>query len=168
MQERDKDREPDPNRMEPVQRRTASFWILIIADGAPDHAGVQPAAAAAGGADVHGVQPQLDAGNVEEVTVIDGKRLEGDAAPAGPKDQSGPGPGVLDAAAHPRQRGDPRAAGGQRMCRSRGAEARQNWWIMMLQALPWLLIIGFWIFMLRRCRRAARRRSSSASRRRGC
>jgi cell division protease FtsH len=30
-----------------------------------------------------------------------------------------------------------------------GAEARQNWWIVMLQALPWLLIIGFWIFMLR-------------------
>jgi cell division protease FtsH len=30
-----------------------------------------------------------------------------------------------------------------------GAEARQNWWIIMIQALPWLLIIGFWIFMLR-------------------
>jgi cell division protease FtsH len=31
----------------------------------------------------------------------------------------------------------------------RGADPRQNWWVMVLQALPWLLIIGLWIFMLR-------------------
>jgi cell division protease FtsH len=29
------------------------------------------------------------------------------------------------------------------------AEARQNWWTLIIGFLPWLLIIGFWLFMLR-------------------
>ncbi len=31
----------------------------------------------------------------------------------------------------------------------RSAEPRQNWWAILVSALPWVLIIGFWIFMLR-------------------
>jgi cell division protease FtsH len=29
------------------------------------------------------------------------------------------------------------------------AEPRQNWWTLIIGVLPWLLIFGFWIFMLR-------------------
>ncbi|HEX6939537.1 MAG TPA: AAA family ATPase, partial [Longimicrobiales bacterium] len=31
----------------------------------------------------------------------------------------------------------------------RAAEPRQNWWGLVIQVLPWMLIIGFWLFLIR-------------------
>ena len=31
----------------------------------------------------------------------------------------------------------------------RAVEPRQNWWTMIISILPWLLIIGFWLFLIR-------------------
>src|SRR5690606_37990325 len=90
---------------------------------------------------------QLEANNIDSLTVIDGKRLEGTLRQpirVGQREITEfwtllPIRDSEEILARLQESGVP----------IRGAEPRQNWWILILQALPWLLIIALWIFMLR-------------------
>ncbi|HUF51200.1 MAG TPA: ATP-dependent zinc metalloprotease FtsH [Longimicrobiales bacterium] len=130
--------------------KQASFWIMITAIAFLMTQILNPRRQQSAPLDYHpDFTQQLDAGNVAEVTVVDGKKIEGKLRNPIPAPQ------------------------GQKMIQEfwtmlpvkdsetlltklessnviiRGAPPRQNWWILMLQALPWLLIIGIWIFMIR-------------------
>jgi cell division protease FtsH len=146
MQERDNKPDPNANRWSRFSK-TASFWILIIATAFLFTQVLSPGRQQPEELSFTEFSRQLDAGNVREVTVIDGKRLEGELRQPIPKEQKSVQEFFtqlpirdseivlerLEAANVP----------------ITGAEARQNWWILIVQALPWLLIIGFWLFMLR-------------------
>src|SRR5688572_21461098 len=130
--------------------KQASFWILITAVAFLMTQILNPNRDQSAPLDY---QPaflqQLDAGNVSEVTIIDGKKIDGKLrnpipAPQGSKQITEfwtmlP---VKDSEAL-------LAKLEASNITIKGAPPRQNWWILMLQALPWLLIIGIWIFMIR-------------------
>jgi cell division protease FtsH len=127
--------------------RTASFWILIIATAFLMTTVFSPGRAQPEELSFTEFSRQLEAGNVAEVTIIDGKRIEGELRQPIPKDEKSVQEFYsllpirdselimerLEAANIP----------------ITAEEAGQNWWIMLLGVLPWLLIIGLWIFMLR-------------------
>jgi cell division protease FtsH len=146
MQQRDNSPEPKQSRWSRFSR-TASFWILIIATAFLMTTVFSPRRDQPEELIYTEFSRQLEVGNVDSVTVIDGKRLEGRLRQPVARGQkqvqefftllpirdSEQVLGRLEEAEVP----------------ITGAEARQNWWVVLLQALPWLLIIGFWIFMLR-------------------
>jgi cell division protease FtsH len=147
MQEPNKEREPKANRWGRFSR-TASFWILIVFTALLITQVFNP----------REEQPveltympefvrQMDAANIDSLTVIDGKRIEGYLSQPITVDQRPvsefwtllPIRDSEEILTRLQESGVP----------IRGADPRQNWWVMVLQALPWLLIIGLWIFMLR-------------------
>jgi cell division protease FtsH len=146
MQERDNKQDPKATGWSRFSK-TASFWILIIATAFLITQVFSPGRQQPEELTFTEFGRQLDAGNVAEVTVIDGRRLEGELRQPVPKEQRSVQEfftllpirdsetilSRLEAANIP----------------ITGAEASQNWWVLMLGALPWLLIIGLWIFMLR-------------------
>jgi cell division protease FtsH len=146
MQQRDSKQEPTPTGWGRFSKQ-ASLWILIIATAFLMTTVFSPGRDQPAELIYTEFQRQLDNGNVQEVTVIDGKRLEGrlrQQIPVGQKSvqefyttlpvrDSEMILQRLEAAEIP----------------ITGEEARQNWWMIIVSALPWLLIIGFWIFMLR-------------------
>ncbi|HSJ09605.1 MAG TPA: ATP-dependent metallopeptidase FtsH/Yme1/Tma family protein, partial [Longimicrobiales bacterium] len=141
----DKPREPQPTKWGRFSR-TASFWILIVATAVlitqvfsrPE----QPEELT-----YTEFTQQLAAGNLGEVTVIGGKRIEGRLTSPIAHGQTS----VQDFWVElPVKDSEQLIADLEtRNVPIKAAEPKPNWWILMLQALPWLLIIGFWIFMLR-------------------
>jgi cell division protease FtsH len=127
--------------------RTASFWILIIATAFLMTTVFSPGRSQPEELTFTEFGQQLDAGNVQEVTVIDGKRIEGQLRQPIPKEQSS----VQEFFTLLPIRDSERIM--ERLEASNvpitAEEAGQNWWVMLLGVLPWLLIIGLWIFMLR-------------------
>ena len=91
---------------------------------------------------------QLDQGNVARVEIYDGKRLEGDFKNAGhpgrPDRQELPG-----AASGRQQRAVPQAAGGRRRSDPRRKEPKGGITAIIIAALPWIVILGLWFFLLR-------------------
>jgi cell division protease FtsH len=91
---------------------------------------------------------QLRDKNIERVTVIDGKKVEGRLRNpvAGANDRR-----VTDFwTLLPIK--DSEAILGELQANNvaiKAAPPRQNWWALLIGSLPWILIIGFWIFMLR-------------------
>jgi cell division protease FtsH len=146
MQDRNTEKDPKTNRWNRFSR-TASFWVLIVVTALIITQFLAPKQQATELTYTPEFVRQLDAGNIDSLTVIDGKRLEGQLRqpiPVGdeqvrefwtllPIRDSEEILTRLEASEVP----------------IRAAEARPNWWILMLQALPWLLIIGVWIFMIR-------------------
>ncbi|HSK17518.1 MAG TPA: ATP-dependent zinc metalloprotease FtsH [Longimicrobiales bacterium] len=147
MQEPNKDREPTTNRWGRFSR-TASFWILILVTALLITQVFNPRQQEQAELTYtpEFVQ-QLDAGNIDSLTVIDGKRLEGtfrqpitvDGRPVEEFWTLLPIRDSEEILARLQESNVP----------IRGADPKQNLWIMVLQFLPWLLIIGLWIFMLR-------------------
>jgi cell division protease FtsH len=146
----------DPNNKDAKASRwsrfskQASFWILITAVAFLMTQILNPNRNESAPLDYHpDFLTQLNAGNVAEVTIIDGKKIDGVLhnsipAPQGEKQIKKfwtmlP---VKDSEALLTKLEASNVI-------IRGAPPRQNWWILMLQALPWLLIIGIWIFMIR-------------------
>ncbi|HEX6308805.1 MAG TPA: ATP-dependent zinc metalloprotease FtsH [Longimicrobiales bacterium] len=147
MQDRNSDREPKTNRWGRFSR-TASFWILVIMTALLITQVFSPnRQQSAELTYLPEFVRQLEAGNIDSLTVIDGKRLEGRLRQPITVDQRQvtefwtllPIRDSEEVLARLQDSGVP----------IRGAEPRQNWWILILQALPWLLIIALWIFMLR-------------------
>jgi cell division protease FtsH len=145
MQERDN--KPDPNATKWNRfSKTASLWMLIIATAFLFTRVLSPRQ-----------QPEeltytefsreLERENIREVTIVDGRRIEGQLRQQIAKESRN----VQEFFTQLPIRDDERVI--ERLEQANvpitGAEARQNWWIVIVQALPWLLIIGFWIFMLR-------------------
>jgi cell division protease FtsH len=93
---------------------------------------------------------QLRDKNITEVTIIDGKKLEGKLRnPISANPQSNRA--VKDFWTHLPVKDDESLVDELEAANViiKGALPRQNWWALLLGALPWILIFGFWIFMLR-------------------
>jgi cell division protease FtsH len=146
MQERDNKRDGHPNRWSRFSK-TASFWVLIIVTALLITQVVDPRRQQTTELDFTDFRRQLAAGNVAQVTVIDGKRLEGELRQPLSQGQKT----VQEFWTTLPIKDDPSIVTmlEENNVTIKAEEPRQNWWIVMLQALPWLLIIGFWIFMLR-------------------
>jgi cell division protease FtsH len=90
---------------------------------------------------------QLAAGNIDNVKIIEGKKLEGQLrtpiAREGKSIQNFKT--LLPIKDSEKILDDLRA----KEVRITAIEERANWWMYLLNALPWLLIIGFWFFMIR-------------------
>jgi cell division protease FtsH len=146
MQERNN--KPDPNATKWGRfSKTASFWILIIATAFLFTQVLSPRKQQPEELTWTEFSRQLDTRNVEEVTVIDGKRLEGELRQPVPKEDRQVKEFFTQLPIRDSETVLARLEDAD--VPISGAEARQNWWIVIVQALPWLLIIGFWIFMLR-------------------
>jgi cell division protease FtsH len=129
--------------------KTASFWILMFLIPLLIYNVASPKRRELSELSYTVFRSQLRDANVSEVTVIDGKRLEGKLR--------------RPVASTTNQRTvqnfwtllpikDSEALIAELETRGvtiRGALPRQNWWALLLGALPWILIFGFWIFMLR-------------------
>ncbi len=129
--------------------RTLSFWVLFVLVSILLVQLFSPRQNDAAQLSYSEVKDQLAQGNIASVVIIDGNttRVEGKLkAPLnserGQTEQfymtlpTGASEGFVQAL---------EAAGVD----ITGQEARQNWWGLVLGALPWLLILGIWIFMLR-------------------
>ena len=90
---------------------------------------------------------ELNRGNVKEVTVIDGERVEGTLREAANVDSKKISDFWLQFPG--KDAGELLPALEAKNVQVRGALPRPNWWAMLLGALPWILIIGFWFFMFR-------------------
>jgi cell division protease FtsH len=146
MQERDN--KPDPNATKWSRfSKTASFWILMIATAFLFMNVLSPRKQQPEELTWTEFSRQLDTRNVQEVTVIDGKRLEGELRQPVPKEDRQVKEFFTQLPIRDSETMLARLEDAD--VPISGAEARQNWWIVIVQALPWLLIIGFWIFMLR-------------------
>jgi cell division protease FtsH len=140
--------EPDPKQTRWNRfSRTASFWILIIATAFLMTTVFSPGRTKPEELSFTEFNHQLDSDNVEEVTVIDGKRIEGTLRQPVPKDQTSIQEFFTLMPIRDSELVMTRLEEAE--IPITGAEARQNWGIILIQVLPWLLIIGFWIFMLR-------------------
>jgi cell division protease FtsH len=147
MQDRNTDKDPKANRWGRFSR-TASFWVLIIMTALLITQVLAPGREQSTELTyTPEFVRQLDAGNIDSLTVIDGKRLEGKLRQP-----------IMVADKQVREFWTllPIRDSEDILTRLeasevpiRAAEARQNWWIFLIQALPWLLIIGIWIFMIR-------------------
>jgi cell division protease FtsH len=147
MQDRDNERGPkQPNRMGRFSR-TASFWILIILIPLLIVNVMSPRQRDAAELWYTDFSRQLNDDNVAEVTVIDGKRIEGELKQ--PILQEGEQVREFWTTLPIRDSEQVLALLEERGVMIKGAEPRQNWWTLVISVLPWLLIFGFWIFMLR-------------------
>jgi cell division protease FtsH len=143
----DKDRNTKPPGRFNRFSKTASFWllmflipVLIIQFANPNRKELQELKYSA-------FDAELQRNNIAHVTVIDGKKLEGKlrepATVANKKvtefftwlPTRDPDSLVPELKAH--------------NVEIAAALPRQNFWMILLNALPWLLIIGFWFFMFR-------------------
>src|SRR5687767_9541337 len=143
----DKDRNtPPPSRFSRFSK-TASFWlliflipVLIIQFASPNRKELQELKYSA-------FDAELQRKNVAEVTVIEGKRLEGKLREAATVENKKvtefwtllPTKDSDDLVPTLKANGVAISA----------APARQNFWMVLLNMLPWILIIGFWFFMFR-------------------
>jgi cell division protease FtsH len=127
--------------------RTASFWILIIATAFLMTTVFSPRRSQPAELSFTEFSRQLDAANVEEVTVIDGKRVEGRLRQPIPIEQRSVQEFFTLLPIRDSELFMERIEAANIPITAQ--EAGQNWWVMVLGVLPWLLIIGLWIFMLR-------------------
>jgi cell division protease FtsH len=144
--------------------RTLSFWVLfvlvsvllvqLLTPQQPDAKELSTAGPA-----------QLEQGNIESVTITDGKTGGGELRSPITTERGETRSFTMTLPIR-----DPEAfvaeLEGANVARSAGEESRQNWWMMLIGILPWILILGIWIFMLRQMQAGAPRRSSSGSPRR--
>ncbi|MGH7445406.1 MAG: ATP-dependent zinc metalloprotease FtsH, partial [Longimicrobiales bacterium] len=149
MPDRDKEPGKRPSRFARVTRG-ASFWILIflvpllllnVFNPNKQEQAVD--------LDYHPqFTAQLDAGNIDSVTIVGGSRIEGVLSNPIVVDDQQSRHFVTDVPfANSTDELQTRLI--ERGVSISAADPEQNWWIILLQALPWLLIIGFWFFMLR-------------------
>ncbi|HEX5727520.1 MAG TPA: ATP-dependent zinc metalloprotease FtsH, partial [Longimicrobiaceae bacterium] len=127
--------------------RTASFWALLVLISITlvQLTGKrQPRAEI----DYTAFKRHLASGNVAKVSVIDGAVVEGELKSPGRTPQ---GQQFKEFKARLPIRDSEKvlesleAAGVQ----ISGKQADMNWWVALQRLLPWLLIIGFWIFVFR-------------------
>ncbi|MBW3552043.1 MAG: ATP-dependent zinc metalloprotease FtsH [Gemmatimonadetes bacterium] len=127
--------------------RTLSFWVLFVLVSILLVQLVSPRQRDAEELGYSEFLTQLEAGNVSEVTIIEGKRIEGDLRnPI----RSERGEARTFFTLLPVRDSEAIVARLQQEgVEIRAREPSQNWWAYILTALPWILILGIWIFMLR-------------------
>jgi cell division protease FtsH len=146
MSDRQIDRKPQQGRFSKITKNF-SFWILIfliplllmnlMGQGRQELEQVSYTVFMA----------QVDQRNVDEVTIVDGRRAEGRLRQAITIE----GRSVREFWTRlPNENSDVILARiEQSGALVDGADARTNWWSGMIMWLPWIIILGFWIFMLR-------------------
>src|SRR5687767_11584341 len=131
--------------------RTASFWVLMFLIPLLIYQVATPRnKSRAEEISYSTFRGQLRDKNITEVTIIDGKKLEGKLRnPISANEQSSRA--VKDFWTHLPVKDDESLVDELEAANVviKGALPRQNWWALLLGALPWILIFGFWIFMLR-------------------
>jgi len=149
MQDRDNDPGKRPSRVARVTRG-ASFWILIFLVPLLVLQVFNPNRQQQSAELDYRPQflSQLEAGNIESVTVVGSNRIEGTLRT----------PIIVDdrqvqafttTLPFENSTDELQAQLIAQDVTIRAEDPKQNWWFILLQALPWLLIIGFWFFMLR-------------------
>ncbi len=147
MQDRDNERGPKQTGRMGRFSRTASFWILIILIPLLIIQVISPRRQDAAELWYTDFAQQLRQDNVAEVTIIDGRRVEGRLKQPIVQEQKQIAEFWTTLPVR-----DSEAILAELETHNvtiRGAEPRQNWWTLVISVLPWLLIFGFWIFMLR-------------------
>ena len=130
--------------------KQASFWILITAVAFLMTQILNPNRNQSAPLDYHpDFMTQLEAGNISEVTIVDGKKIDGKLRNAIQLPESSKPIKEFWTMLPVKDSETLLAKLEASNIVIKGAPPRQNWWILMLQALPWLLIIGIWIFMIR-------------------
>ncbi|HUG40453.1 MAG TPA: ATP-dependent zinc metalloprotease FtsH [Longimicrobiales bacterium] len=127
--------------------RTLSFWVLFVLVSILLVQILGPRQREAADLTYSEFLAQLEQDNVSKVTIIEGKRLEGElrTAVASHRGEATTFVTLLpvrDSEALLARLHDENVQIGAR-------EPNQNWWAYILTALPWILILGIWIFMLR-------------------
>jgi cell division protease FtsH len=127
--------------------RTASFWLLLVMVSVMLVHLTGNRQKPSKEIEFSEFRQHLRSGNVQSVTVIDGVVLEGEVKTPlqtnrGPVDRFRTRALVRDSEELMK---DLEAAG----VRVSGRQADTDWSVMLLRALPWLLIIGIWIFLFR-------------------
>jgi cell division protease FtsH len=127
--------------------RTLSFWVLFVLVSILLVQLLSPQQPDSDKLSYSQVRTQLNQGNIQAVTIKDGKLVEGELR----------SPVSIDGAeirnftmTLPIR--DPEsfvAALEAANVAITGEESSQNWWMMLVGILPWILILGIWIFMLR-------------------
>jgi cell division protease FtsH len=127
--------------------RTLSFWVLFVLVSILLVQLLSPQQPDSNKLSYSQVRTQLTQGNIQAVTIKDGKLVEGELR----------SPVSIDGAeirnftmTLPIR--DPEsfvAALEAANVAITGEESSQNWWMMLVGILPWILILGIWIFMLR-------------------
>ncbi|MFO7895191.1 MAG: ATP-dependent zinc metalloprotease FtsH [Longimicrobiales bacterium] len=143
------DRNPDEGNKGWAQNsRTLSFWVLFVLVSIILVQLFSPQQPNATELSTSEFMEQLRQGNVDSVTVVGGKDLQGTLRTPISRDgrearrftsewtiRDDPGlPAILQS---------------QDVNYIDASEPQQNWWALILGALPWILILGIWIFMLR-------------------
>jgi cell division protease FtsH len=127
--------------------RTLSFWILFVLVSVLLLQLFTPQQPDARELSYMQVRAQLEQGNIESVTITDGKVVEGDLRSPISTERGETRNFTMTLPIR-----DPEAfvaeleGAGVEIW---GEESRQNWWMMIIGILPWILILGIWIFMLR-------------------
>jgi cell division protease FtsH len=129
--------------------RTLSFWVLFVLISLLLVQFFSPTERDAVELSTSELLQQLEQANVDSVTVVGGKQLEGTLRSPIEGDRGEmqrrfvsewtiqDDPGLLE------------TLRANEVDYIAGDEPDQNWWALVLGALPWLLILGIWIFMLR-------------------
>jgi cell division protease FtsH len=136
----------EPNRLGRMSR-TASFWILIFLIPLLIINTVSSRGQDATELDYTTFRTQLRNDNIQEVTFVEGEKVEGTLRNAIAREQEQ----VREFWTQLPIAND-EALLEEVNSRNINVSARkenQNWWVLILNFLPWLLIIGFWLFMMR-------------------
>jgi cell division protease FtsH len=148
----DEEKGPSPKSQPPRMGRfgrTAGFWLMLVVISI---VAVQVTSGTGGPVKEIGYtdfREQMRAGNVESVTVIDGSQIQGRVKQPW-RDEAGNTSTHAFKLRLPMRDSevllaDMEAAG----IRIAGREAQVGWQRMLIGALPWLLIIGLWVFFFR-------------------
>ncbi len=127
--------------------RTLSFWVLFVLVSVLLLQLFTPQQPDAGELSYSQVRQQLAQGNIESVTITDGKQVEGELRSPITTERGETRTFTMTLPIR-----DPEVfiaeleGAGVEIS---GEESRQNWWVMIIGILPWILILGIWIFMLR-------------------
>src|SRR5687768_4968132 len=130
--------------------RTASFWILMFLIPLLIYNVASPRRKQVSELPYSVFRGQLRENNIGKVTIIDGKMVEGELRTPMPIGQNNARVKDFKTLLPFKDNADGVLAELEaKNVPISSALPRQNWWFLLLNALPWILIFGFWIFMLR-------------------
>ena len=127
--------------------RTLSFWVLFLLVSILLVQLFSPQQPDAAPLSYTEFLHQLDQGNVESVTIIEGKNVEGDLRTPIQSDQGEAAQFTMTLPTRDPESFVERLNAAQ--VDIDAEEEQPNWWAYLIGALPWILIIGIWIFMIR-------------------
>ncbi|HUE77109.1 MAG TPA: ATP-dependent metallopeptidase FtsH/Yme1/Tma family protein, partial [Longimicrobiales bacterium] len=128
--------------------RTLSFWVLFVLVSILLVQLFSPQQRDAAELIYSQVVAQLEQNNVTSITIIEGREVEGELRT--PITTEG-GQATRFVMSLPMANSEAflQLVSDAGVDEIKGEPAQQNWWAFVLGALPWILILGIWIFMLR-------------------